>query len=237
VGHHLALISVQSDVASRAIGSDPAAGREALGHVKAASRKALDELRDTVSLLRRPGDPVTPTAIPAPGLDALDDLLGSLRRTGLAVDCLVKGAGVTLAPAADRTAYRVVQEALTNVYKHSTSRQARVTLAYDRRELRITVDDIGPGMSRATGGGGRPAGAMGGRQPPPAAEGLDAGVLADRHGIVGMRERFLAIGGHCTAGPRPGGAFQVTAMLPHQPRDIAAEPAQAVPGLLPEATA
>jgi signal transduction histidine kinase len=237
VGHHLAVISVQSDVASRAIGSDPTAGREALGHVKAASRKALDELRDTVSLLRRPGDPVTPTAIPAPGLDALDDLLGSLRRTGLAVDCLVKGAAVTLAPAADRTAYRVVQEALTNVYKHSASRQARVTLAYDRRELRVTVDDIGPGTSGATGAGGRPPGATGGPQPPPAAEGPAAGVLADRHGIVGMRERVLAIGGHFTAGPRPGGAFQVTATLPRQPRDIATEPAQAVPGLVPEATA
>jgi signal transduction histidine kinase len=133
VGHHLALISVQSDVAGRALDGDGAATREALLHVKSASRKALEELRDTVSLLRQPGDPVAPTSIPAPGLDALDELLGSLRASGLVIDALVHGTAVPLAPAADVTAYRVIQESLTNVCKHSSGRQARLTLGYDRR--------------------------------------------------------------------------------------------------------
>jgi signal transduction histidine kinase len=205
VGHHLALISVQSDVAGQAVDGDPGAARAALTHVKAASRKALEELRDTVSLLRQPGDPVTPTAIPAPGLDTLDELLGSLRASGLAIDCLVKGTPAALAPAADRTAYRVVQEALTNVCKHSPSRQARLMLSYHRRELAITVEDPG-------GQAARPA-------PSPIAGPAKApgpAVPAGRHGLVGMRERVLAIGGRFAAGPRPGGGFRVTATLPYQ---------------------
>ncbi|MFE0509725.1 sensor histidine kinase [Streptomyces sp. NPDC058964] len=207
VGHHLALISVQSNVAGQALDSDTAAASEALAHVKSASRKALGELRDTVGLLRQPGDPVAPTAIPAPGLDGLDELLASLRASGLGIDFRVDGKVVPLAPAADLTAYRVIQESLTNVYKHSGRRQARLTLRYDRHELRITVDD--PGGERAVGGRAQTSGP----------------VPAGRHGIVGMRERVLALGGHFTAGPRPGGAFRVTADLPCQPLDLAPEPA------------
>ncbi|MGH3168487.1 MAG: sensor histidine kinase, partial [Trebonia sp.] len=164
-------------------------------HVKSASRKALEELRDTVGLLRQPGDPVAPVSIPAPGLDGLPELLGSLRGSGLAVDCLVKGTAVPLAPAADLTAYRVIQESLTNVCKHSRGRRARLTLDYDRRELRVTVEDLGG----------------------PAAEVPSAGHAEAGHGIVGMRERVLALGGRFTAGPRPDGSFRVGAALPYQP--------------------
>jgi signal transduction histidine kinase len=208
VGHHLALISVQSDVAGQAVDGDATAAREALGHVKSASRKALDELRDTVSLLRQPGDPVAPTVIPAPGLDALDELLAGLRDSGLAIDCRVKGATVALAPAADRTAYRIIQESLTNVRKHSAGRQARLRIGYDRRELRITVDNLG-GEGGADGGG--------------AGAGPAAGA-GGHHGIPGMRERVLALGGQFSAGPRPGGAFRVDAALPYQPLALAREP-------------
>jgi signal transduction histidine kinase len=208
VGHHLALISVQSDVASGAIGSDATGAREALTHVKSASRKALEELRDTVSLLRQAGDPVAPTEVPAPGLDALDDLLDGLRAAGLAVDFQVAGSPVTLTPATDRTAYRVVQESLTNVRKHASQQRAYLTLNYDRNDLSIAVDDPGSGTERDTAGdhhGGPPSGG--------------------RHGILGMRERVHAIGGRLTAGPRPGGGFQVRATLPYtaplnQPADV-----------------
>jgi signal transduction histidine kinase len=230
VGHHLALISVQSDVAGRSIDGDAAAAREALLHVKSASRKALDELRDTVSLLRQPGDPVAPTAIPAPGLDALDELLGSLRASGLAIDELVHGTAVPLAPAADVTAYRVIQESLTNVYKHSRRQRARLTLGYDRRELRITIEDLGTGEPTAAGDrapGDRaadPGGAwraesacVAGAGPGPGADQLTGGG----QGIRGMRERLLALGGVFTAGPRPGGGFLVDAALPYQPADLA----------------
>jgi signal transduction histidine kinase len=219
VGHHLALISVQSDVAGRAVDSNAAQAREALAHVKSASRKGLEELRDTVSLLRQPGDQVAPTSVPVAGLEELDDLLLSLRASGLAIDCLVKGTVVTLAPAADRTAYRVIQESLTNVRKHSRRRQARLTIGYDRRDLRITVDDLGGAAGGGTlddlGGDAGGAAAKDARAAGPDAAGRDS---AAGHGIVGMRERVLAIGGQFTAGPRPGGAFQVRATLPYQPR-------------------
>jgi signal transduction histidine kinase len=206
VGHHLALISVQSDVAGRAVDGDAASAREALGHVKSASRKALEELRDTVGLLRQPGDPVAPTEIPAPGLEALGELLTGLRATGLAIDCQVEGTAVALAPAADRTAYRVIQESLTNVRKHSAGRQARLTLGYDRRELRITVDDLG------------------GPTAEPAAAEPAAAVSGGQHGIAGMRERVLALGGQFSAGPCPGMAFHVAAALPYQAAGLALEP-------------
>ena len=247
VGHHLALISVQSDVAGQAVDGDAAAAREALLHVKSASRKALEELRDTVSLLRQPGDPVAPTAIPAPGLDALGELLGSLRDSGLAIDYRIRGAALPLAPAADVTAYRVIQEALTNVYKHARQREAQLTLSYDRRGLRITVDD--PGITIDNPGIGSDAQAMhdiaGGL-------GTDDGVQATHHkageagithgiwttppslpagqqGIRGMRERLFALGGRLDAGPRPDGGFRVDAVLPYQPAGIAPPSGRAQP--------
>jgi len=203
VGHHLAVIGVQSDVAVRALDRDGLAAREALTHVKASSRKALEELRDTISLLRQPGDPAAPTEVPAPGLGALDDLLDSLRATGLDTDCRIDGAAVPLAPAVDLTAYRVVQESLTNVYKHSAGRQARLTLIFDRSELRIAINDLGRGA---------------GPLEPPATDPGGGG-----HGIVGMRERVLALGGRFAAGPDPGGAFRVAASLPYQPPGLDGE--------------
>ena len=214
VGHHLALISVQSDVAGRSVVDDAAAAREALAHVKSASRKALEELRDTISLLRQPGDPVAPTEVLPPGLDALAELLAELRGSGLAVDCRVTGTAVPLAPAADRAAYLVIQESLTNVYKHSARRGARLTLDYGRGELRLTVDDLGQEGSSEPG-------AVKSRLVP------NPGFLpTGQHGITGMRERVLALGGEFSAGPRPGEAFRVTAAVPYQPLALAAEPAR-----------
>ena len=246
VGHHLALISVQSDVAGRAVDGDAAAAREALLHVKSASRKALEELRDTVSLLRQPGDPVAPTAIPAPGLDALEELLGSLRDSGLAIDYRIRGTALPLAPAADVTAYRVIQEALTNVYKHASQREARLTLSYGRRGLRITVDDPGitvndPAICSDAQGvhdlTGRPG--IGG-DVRAAHDTSEAGITrsvrtappslpAGRQGIRGMRERLLALGGRLDAGPRPDGGFRVDAVLPYQPAGIASPADSAQP--------
>lgn len=200
VGHQLALISVQSEVAGRAMDGDAVAAREALGHVKTASRKALGELRDTIGLLRRPGDPVAPVDVPAPGLDGLEELLASLRASGLDIDYCVDGTAVCLTPAADLTAYRVVQESLTNVAKHSAGRKARLTLAYDRHGLHITVEDLVGGAKSAADSGG--------------------------HGIPGMRERVQALGGTFAAGARPDRTFHVTAALPYQPLALAPEHSQ-----------
>ena len=102
-------------------------------------------------------------------------------------------AGRRLTPATDLTAYRVIQEALTNVSKHSAGRRARLTLGYERDELCIIVDDLGGAESSGTA------------------------VSSGQHGITGMRERVHALGGRFRAQPRPGGGFRVTAALPYQP--------------------
>jgi signal transduction histidine kinase len=202
VGHHLALIGVQSEVAGRAIDRDGPAAREALVHVKSASRTALQELSDTVSLLRQPGDPVITVEIPALGLDRLDELIETMRTSGLVIDCQTDGTSVPLSPAVGFTAYRVIQESLTNVRKHSGTRRVRLTVEYEPHAVRITVDNLGAAVAER---GHQSADPVGG------------------HGIAGMRERVLALGGNFTAGPDRSGSFRVAAALPYQTTGLSGE--------------
>lgn len=188
VGHHLALINVQAGVADQLLEDDPAEARRSLAHVRQASRAALDDLRDTIGLLRDPGDlaaPVQPTA----DLDDLDELMASLRRSGLRVEAAVDGMVRPVPPTASLVAYRVIQESLTNVRKHAGGSTARISLSYRSAALRVVVEntDGARGTSGANGTG---------------------------HGITGMRERVAAAGGSLTAGPRQGGGFRVSALLP-----------------------
>jgi signal transduction histidine kinase len=187
LGHQLALINVQAGVTAYVAGDQPAPVLQALTSIRQASRTALLELRDTIGLLREPGEPAAPTE-PAIGLAGLAGLVASFRGCGVDITIDVCGAVRELAPAADRAAYRVVQESLTNVCKHAAPATARLRLEYQPTELRITVDD--DGMRRRT-----------------PATGLT-------HGITGMRERAVAVGGSLRAGPRPGGGFRVRATLP-----------------------
>jgi signal transduction histidine kinase len=187
VGHHLALINVQALVADQLLSTAPEQAHQALSHVKAASRSAIEELRDTIGLLRDPGESAAP-AQPAVGLDGLAELVASFRAAGLNIDQDVQGKVRPLARAADLTAYRVIQEALTNIWKHAGAPGARLRLAYEPAALRITVDDDGTGQPEPAGRGG--------------------------HGIIGMRERVTAVGGRFQAGPRPAGGFRVSATLP-----------------------
>jgi signal transduction histidine kinase len=188
VGHHLALINVQAGVAAHVLDNRPDQARQSLAHVRQAGRSALDELRDTVGLLREAGSQPAPTE-PTAGMAGLAELIASFRHSGLRVDQEVNGAARTLAPAADVTAYRVIQESLTNVCKHASTPAARLRLVYQPAALRIEVDNDAA-------------------QPPPA-NGSPPG-----HGLVGMRERVVAVGGDLEAGPRPGGGFRVAATLP-----------------------
>jgi signal transduction histidine kinase len=187
VGHHVALISVQAGAMGYLLEPGQARARESLEHIQRASEAALEELRLTVGLLRQPGDrePVEP----AGRLAALAGLIESFEATGLRVTCDVIGQVRPLPEAIDLTAYRVIQESLTNTAKHAAGARASIRLAFRPAALALTVEDNGPQVA----GDGEPT----------------AG-----HGITGMRERAAAVGGWLTAGPRRGGGFQVLAELP-----------------------
>ncbi|MER5877044.1 sensor histidine kinase [Streptomyces sp. NPDC060235] len=189
VAHHIALVNVQAGVASHVMDKRPDQAKEALAHVREASRSALNELRATVGLLRQTGDPEAPTE-PAPGLARLDELADTFRNAGLPVEVARSDQGPTLPAAVDLAAYRVIQEALTNVRKHAgPEAKAEVSVVRVGDNVEVTVLDNGPGhdIGPQQGGG---------------------------HGLLGMRERATAIGGSCTAGPRYGGGFRVHAILP-----------------------
>jgi signal transduction histidine kinase len=186
LGHHLALIHVQARVAAHTLEEPDGPTGRALGHVAAASKAALTELGDTIGLLRQPGDPAAPTE-PLGGLDRLDDLTAAFRRSGLEVAVEVHGDVRAVPGPTDLTAYRVVQESLTNVCKHAGPTTVTVDLRYRPESLEITVDNYATGHPRAAGTG---------------------------HGHTGMRERVAALGGAFQAGPAPGGRYRVLARLP-----------------------
>lgn len=193
VGHQVALISVQAGAMGYLLDTDLGTARESLAHIQRASEAALEELRLAVGLLREPGDS-EPTE-PAGGLGRLDELIGSFAATGLNVTCNVTGQARPLPEAVDLTAYRVIQESLTNTAKHAAGASASVRLAFRPGVLALAVEDDGPGASGNDLIGNSPAG----------------------HGLIGMRERAAAVGGWVSAGPSGGGGFQVLAELPLPP--------------------
>ncbi|MFD7262577.1 sensor histidine kinase [Streptomyces sp. NPDC059874] len=190
VAHHIALVNVQAGVAAHVMDKRPDQAKEALAHVRDASRSALNELRATVGLLRQSGDPEAPTE-PAPGLAVLDELADTFRHAGLPVRVIVELGREPLAAAVDLAAYRVIQEALTNVRKHAgPEAKAEVSVVRVGPSVEVTVLDDG---------GGSPA---------------DSAAPGGGHGLLGMRERATALGGSCFAGPRFGGGYRVHAILP-----------------------
>lgn len=193
VAHHIALVNVQAGVAAHVMDRRPDQAKEALAHVREASRSALDELRATVGLLRQSGDPEAPTE-PVSGLAVLDGLLDGFRKAGLPVSLARADGGRPLPSAVDLAAYRIVQEALTNVRKHAgPGARAEVSVVLVGRTVEVTVLDDGS-----------PAAA------PPAEP-------SGGHGLLGMRERVTALGGVLSAAPRYGGGFRVQAILPLAP--------------------
>jgi signal transduction histidine kinase len=187
IAHHISVINVQSGVALHLLDSQPEQARVALGHVRKASADVLAEMSSLLGLLRT-SDEGADTA-PAPGLSELDALVDSMRRTGLVVTLHEEGARSPLAPIADLTAYRVVQEALTNAYKHGTG-SADLRIVHADPTLLIEVTN-----------------------PANAASAVGSGL-----GLVGMRERVLASGGSLQAAPDGHGCFVVRAELPSSAR-------------------
>jgi signal transduction histidine kinase len=205
VAHSLSVVTVQAGVGRKVGSARPAEALRALRAVEVTGRGTLEELRRILGLLRD-DDAERVSLAPAPGLGDLGELADSVRAAGIPVGLAVTADPAALPPAAALTVYRIVQEALTNVVKHARRAEAWVRVRADEGGVRVTVTDNGHG-----------AGAD--------ADGSDPGP-ADRHGIVGMRERATAFGGTLDAGPRPEGGFQVTAFLPARAPG-AAEPAAA----------
>ncbi len=197
VGHNLSVVALHAGVASEALGRDDAAARTALEHVRAATSGTLHELRATVRVLRRPADEDGDGAATSPaGLAGLDALVAPARATGLDVGLDLDVPPGALDATVDAAAFRIVQESLTNVLRHSGAAHARVRAAVDRGRLHLEVTDDGRGTGGTVSGGRTGAGAGAGA------------------GIAGMRERAALLGGTLTAGDAPGGGFAVVAELP-----------------------
>ncbi|MFE3256519.1 sensor histidine kinase [Nocardia sp. NPDC059091] len=187
VAHHITLVNAQASVAHHLMRTDPDHAYEALERIRDTSRTALDDLRATVGVLRAEDDSGHPRA-PSPGLGELTELVESFRHAGLDVTVERSGEPFELSSLTDLTAYRIIQEALTNTRKHAGVRTARVRLDYRPDRVRITVEDDGR-LHTETGTG---------------------------YGMIGMRERVKAVGGTLDAGPGPHGGFRVDAELPHR---------------------
>jgi signal transduction histidine kinase len=188
LGHHLSLINMQSGVALHLNTELPEQARTSLAAIKQASKEALSELRSVLDILRQEGEPAARS--PTWTLARLEELVSQAAAAGLVVRSESEGEARPLPFAVDVAAFRIVQEALTNVTRHAGPATATVRVSYGDRELTVQVDDDGRGPSPH---GGAPGGGK---------------------GIVGMRERVATLGGDLQAGPRPGGGFRVRACLP-----------------------
>jgi signal transduction histidine kinase len=188
LAHTIAAISVQAGVGADVIDEAPERARASLRTIRRQSRAAMAELRATVGVLRDSA-PQAPRA-PAPGLAELERLVESAAGAGVRVEVSVAGRPRPLPAAVDLTAYRIAQESLTNVVRHAHASVAIVTVRYDPEAIVLEVEDDG---SAAANG---------------------ATAADDGHGLMGMRERAVAVGGTLRAGAVPGGGFRVHARLP-----------------------
>ncbi|THG35151.1 sensor histidine kinase [Glaciibacter flavus] len=188
LAHSLSSINVQAAVGLHLIEDDPHQAAEALANIKETSKSALDEVRGVLGFLRSGMDAdETAPLRPDPQLSRLPALVDSLRSPGLAITLDDELPGST-PPIVQRTAYRIVQEALTNVARHSSAHTARVELAAIDGHAVVTIADDGSGASGV--------------------------AVREGRGIVGMRERVALLGGQITVGPAPDGGFRVAAELP-----------------------
>jgi signal transduction histidine kinase len=191
VAHSIATISVQAGMATHVFDTQPEQARAALKEIRAASRDALQEIRATLGLLRSSTGP--DDRAPAPHLDQLGDLVERTESGGVRVALTTSGIPRPLPNRIDITAYRIVQEALTNVVRHAGP-EAKVTVSidYSADAIELGIVDSGP---------------RNGLSAPPSSAGSQLG-------LIGMRERVASVGGELVTGPRPTGGFEVRARLP-----------------------
>ncbi len=189
VAHHVSVMVVQAEAARRVLAAEPELAADALESVQGTGREALAEMRRMLGVLREVDSP--DNRRPQPSLERLDALIETVREAGLAVELEIEGTPRPIPVGIDLSAYRIVQEALTNTIKHGGKASARVRLRYGERELELEVVDNGRGAA--------------------------AGLVAQDgtgHGLIGMRERVALFGGELMAGPRIQGGYAVRARLP-----------------------
>jgi signal transduction histidine kinase len=186
LAHNVSVMVVQAEAADEMLDRDmPDRARTPIWKIQETGRAALTDMRRMLGILREADS--EPALTPQPGIANLQLLLAQVRESGLPVELEVRGEPELLPPGVDLSAYRIVQEALTNALKYAGPAHARVVVQFSRGSLGLEIDDDGIGG---------PAGSDGG------------------HGLVGMRERVAIFGGHIEAGPKPGGGYRVRARLP-----------------------
>ena len=186
VAHHVSVMTVQTGAVRRLLQPDQVRERDALVSVEETGRKALTEMRRLLGVLKEDAEAHAPLA-PQPGVGTLDTLVEQVGEAGLPVELKVEGRAVELPPGVDLSAYRIVQEALTNALKHAGPAHAWVTVRYGEDEVELEIANDGAFDPAENGRG---------------------------HGLVGMRERVAVYGGRLESGPRAGGGFAVRARLP-----------------------
>jgi signal transduction histidine kinase len=185
LAHSVSVMTVQASAVRRLLTPEQEREREALMTVEETGRQALAEMRRLLGIMRTETEP--PALAPQPGLGTLPELVEQLRQSGLPVELTVEGTPVKLPAGVDLSAYRIVQEALTNTRKHAGPAHAWVAVRYAGEDVEIEVANDGNSQNSGDGGG---------------------------HGLVGMRERVALCGGELESGPRPGGGFKISARLP-----------------------
>lgn len=190
IAHNVSVMTVQAAAAADVFDTQPGRAREALASIESTGREALTELRRLLGGVRGDG----PGAFaPQPGLARIDALIEQVQASGLTVELTIEGKPRELPPSVDLSAYRIVQEALTNTLKHARASSARVRVSYGAQELELEVVDDGRGSGAVE---------------------ADPG-----HGIIGMRERVALFGGDLRVGSAPGGGFAVSARIPFEERE------------------
>ncbi|MFI7288349.1 sensor histidine kinase [Streptomyces anulatus] len=198
VAHNVSVMVVQADGAAYVMDAAPDQARQALETISSTGRQALAEMRRLLGVLRTGDAPESGEYVPQPDVEQIEDLVAQVRQTGLAVDFKVEGTPRPLPSGVELTAYRVVQEALTNTRKHGgPDAGASVRLVYFDDGLGLLIEDDGRGAAHELY--------------------EDGGADGAGHGMIGMRERIGMVGGTLDAGPRPGGGFRISALLPLKP--------------------
>ncbi|MET9621311.1 MULTISPECIES: sensor histidine kinase [unclassified Streptomyces] len=198
VAHNVSVMVVQADGAAYVLDASPDQAKQALETISSTGRQALAEMRRLLGILRTGEHQEAGEYVPQPDVEQIEDLVETVRGAGLTVDFRVEGTPRPLPSGVELTAYRIVQEALTNTRKHGgPDAGASVRLVYFDDGLGLLVEDDGRGATHEMY--------------------EDGGADGRGHGLIGMRERVGMVGGTLDAGPRPGGGFRISALLPLKP--------------------